>query len=357
MFPTTRLGAAALLLTFLVSCERRRAPAPADDAAAPHQRGNAHVILRSRKCMGTLCEMKGFHVDDAFVERAFARGFQELDRIEALLSGWKETSEISRINAQAGVAPVKVSPETLEVIKKGLWLAELTAGAFDITIGVYRGLWKFDEDNDGTLPAPAEVERRRRLVNWKDVVVDESQGTVMLRRKGQKLNVEGIAKGYAVDAAARAIRAAGVTDFLIKAGGDLFAAGRRGDRAWRVGIQDPRGPHGRPIFEMALADQAFNTSGDYERFIVKDGVRYHHILDARTGFPARKARAVTVLAPDAFSADLLDTAIFVLGPDGMKLADALPGVGVVMIDAQNQLHVTAWLKDKLVTRAAPTDGL
>lgn len=315
-------------------------------------------IVRRRKCMGTECEFKAFHADNALVDRAFARGFQEMDRIEALVTGWRNSSEISKINAAAGTQAIGVSPDTMAIIKKALWIGETSDGGFDITVGVYRGLWKFDEDNDGTIPSAADVKRRRALVDFRDVIVDDRNATVMLRRKGQKMNVEGLAKGYGVDAAVRAIRAAGVRDFIAKAGGDLFAAGRKGDRDWRVGIQDPRGPHGKIIFELSLSDQAFNTSGDYERHIIKDGQRYHHILDARTGFPSRACRSVTILAADAFTADTLDTAVFVMGAEkGMKLIEDLPGVEGVIVDADNKVHVSSGLRDRLIKRGDPTPGL
>lgn len=323
------------------------APAP----AAPH------VIARTRKCMGTECEFKAFASDEALVERAFARGFAEFDRIEELTTSWRPTSEVARINEAAGKKPVKVSPDTIAVIEKAAWASRLTDGAFDITVGVFKGLWKFDEDRDGSIPDRKQVEERLRLVSWKDVIVDRRRQTVMLRRPGQAINLGGIAKGYAVDAAVKAIRAAGLRDFIVKAGGDLFAAGRKGDRQWRVGIQDPRAPHGRIIFELPVTDQAFNTSGDYERFVIRDGVRYHHILDARTGFPARGTRSVTLLAPDAFTADALDTALFAVGAErAMKIVAGIPGLQAVIVDDKNQVHVSPGLKDRLVKHGDPSDG-
>ena len=243
------------------------------------------------------------------------------------------------------------------MVNKGLWVAGLSRGAFDITVGVFKGLWKFDEDNDETIPDPAEVRRRRRLVDYHDVLVNESAGTVKLRRPGQRLNLEGLAKGYGVDAAVRVMRAAGLRDFIFHAGGDLFASGRKGDRDWRVGIQDPRAPRGHIIFEVPLSDQAFNTSGDYERFILKDRVRYHHILDARTGFPARGCRSVTILANDAFTADTLDTAVFAVGAKlGMKIIEDQPGVEGVIVDADNQVHISSGLAGKIIKRGDPTPG-
>jgi FAD:protein FMN transferase len=329
---------------------------PARAASAPDS-PPAHIIVRTRKCMGTECELKAFAGDEVLVDRAFGNGFDAIDRIEALTSSWRSRSEVSRINDAAGKAAVRVSADTLAIIEKSLWVARLSDGAFDITVGVFKGLWKFDEDNDGSLPDPAEVVRRRALVDWHDVIVARAASTVQLRRPGQAINLGGIAKGYAVDAAVAAIRAAGVRDFIVQAGGDLYAAGRRGDREWRVGIQDPRAPHGRIIFELSLTDQAFNTSGDYERFIMRDGVRYHHILDARTGFPAHASRSVTLLARDSFTADALDTALFVLGPErALQIIESLPDIEGVIVDGANRVHVSSGLHGRLLKRADPTPG-
>jgi thiamine biosynthesis lipoprotein len=328
--------------------------ATADAGGAPAPR----IIVVDRKCMGTLCEIKAFHKDEAFVHRVAELGLREMDRIEALTTSWTDTSDVAHVNAAAGKQAVVVSRDTLEVVKKGIWVGELTAGAFDITVGVFKGLWRFDEDNDGSLPDPKEVRRRAKLVNYRDVIVDEAKSTVKLRRVGQRLNLEGLAKGYGVAAAVKVMRAEGLRDFIFHAGGDLYAAGRKGDRDWRVGIQDPRAPRGQIIFELSLSDKAFNTSGDYERFVIKDGVRYHHILDARTGFPARGCRSVTLLADDAFLADTLDTAIFAAGPKrGMEIIEEQPGVEGVIVDAHNQVTISSGLQGKLKKYGDPTDGI
>jgi thiamine biosynthesis lipoprotein len=358
----TARAALALLLLAGPACPGADAPAPArptppDTATRAAEPPPPRIIVVERKCMGTLCEVKVFHHDEALVKRGVEAGMREMDRIEALTTSWNDSSEVAHINQAAGREVVKVSPDTLAVIKKGQWVAGLTHGAFDITVGVFKGLWKFDEDNDDTIPDPAEVRKRRKLVDYHDVLVDEAAGTVKLRRPGQRLNLEGLAKGYGVDAAVRAMRAAGLRDFIFHAGGDLFASGRKGDRDWRVGIQDPRAPRGRIIFELALSDKAFNTSGDYERFVFKNGVRYHHILDARTGFPARGCRSVTLLADDAFTADTLDTAVFAVGAKlGMKIIEDTPGVEGVIVDADNKVHVSSGLVGKVIPRGDPTPG-
>jgi FAD:protein FMN transferase len=330
-----------------------------DAAAAP-----ARLFRHERGCMGTACTISVFHGDEALVSRAAGAAFAEMERLEALMSHYREDSDLGRLNAAAGVAAVPVAPETLEVIEKALWVARETRGAFDITVGAFAGLWRFDEDKDGSIPTRREVLARKRLVDYRDVLVDRAAGKVRLRRRGQKVNLGGIAKGYIVDAAVAKLRAHGLRDFLVQAGGDLYAAGRRGSRDWIVGIQDPRAPPELPksgattFAVLPISDKAFNTSGDYERFVIKDGRRYHHILDPRTGYPVAHTRGVTILASSAFLADAVDTAILVLGArEGMAFIERLAGVEGVIVDGRNEVHVSSGLSGRLERVRAPTDGL
>lgn len=322
------------------------------------------LIVRQQKCMGTLCAISAFHNDEHLVEEAAASAFAEMGRLEDLMTTWKDTSEVERINQAAGKSAVQVSPETFEVIEKSLWIAKLSGGAFDITMGAFAGVWKFDEDNDGSLPDARVVRARRLLVNHRDVAIDRGARTVRLKRVGQKINLGGIAKGYIVDKAVAKLRASGLRDFMVQAGGDFFASGRKGDRDWNVGIQDPRAPRDVPksgatsFAVLSISDQAFNTSGDYERFVLKNGRRYHHIIDPKTGYPSNGCRSVTVLAPSAFLADTLDTAACVMGPKkGMAMIEEIPDVAAVFVDAKNRVLVSRRLKDKLKQVRPPTDGL
>jgi FAD:protein FMN transferase len=258
---------------------------------------------------------------------------------------------------------VAVSPETFEVLDRSLWIAGASGGAFDITVGVFKGLWKFDEDRDGSLPARAAVQARLSLVDYRGLVLDPARNTARLTKKGQSINLGGIAKGLIVDRAVAKLRASGLTDFVVRAGGDLYAAGRRLDRPWRVGIQDPRAGGGKErsadtsFALVSLENSAFNTSGDYERFVLKDGKRHHHILDPRTGYPVTHTRSVTVLAPSSFLADTLDTAVFVLGAEkGMALVRSVPGAEAVIVDAKNQVHVSPGLEGRVELLRPPTDA-
>jgi thiamine biosynthesis lipoprotein len=294
--------------------------------------------------MGTVVDLTLWTGDPSAAASASEAVFAEFRRLDQLLSHWVDTSAVSRINQAAGVKPVPVSAEVLEIVQTARAVSRKSGGAFDITIGAYRGLWKFDEDLDGSIPAEAQVAARRKLTGWRDVIVDARRKTVKLRRRRMSINLGGIAKGYAVDRAARILRDRGLTDFIIQAGGDLYVGGSKGGQKWRVGIRDPRGARDETFALTELEDRTFSTSGDYERGFVKDGIRYHHILDPRTGHPARQVRSVTVIASDAMTADAWSTALFVLGPDrGLELLKKQPGLEAVFVDSQNRVRVSPGL--------------
>jgi thiamine biosynthesis lipoprotein len=322
---------------------------------------DAHVMRRSAKAMGTVVSFVVRTDDEAATERSLVRAFAELQRIEVLMTDWKRPgeplSDVVRVNEAAGVRPVAVAPETIEVVEKSLWIAKLSEGTFDVTYAAMRGLWQFDEKIKKELPDPARIAKQRALINWRDVVVDEEARTVFLRRAGMRIGLGGIAKGYAVDRCAAILQREGLHDFIIQAGGDLYASGRNGDRPWHVGVQDPRGVHGDSIANVALEDSAFSTAGDYERGFLLNHHRYHHIIDPRTGYPATASRSVTILAKSAFVADALDDAVFILGPKkGLALVESLPDVAAVVVDKDNQVWVSERLRGKLWLTHSPTPG-
>jgi thiamine biosynthesis lipoprotein len=358
--PSEPPQAAAQALVLPLEPEAAPVPAEAPQLAATPERRLHHY---ERACMGTRCTLSAWHEDPLVVERAIDQAWAEIQRLDALMTTWLDTSDVSRINAAAGSPEaIAVAPETFEVLQQSLWVARASEGAFDITVGAFKGLWKFDEDNDGTLPRRSDVLRQLSYVDYTGLLLDADKHTARLKRRGQNITLGGIAKGLIVDGAVAKLREAGLVDFLVQAGGDLYAAGRHGHRDWKVGIQDPRAPtdQDRSVDSsfalISLSNSAFNTSGDYERFVLKDGKRYHHILDPRTGYPVEHTRSVTVLAPTSFLADTLDTAIFVLGVEkGMRLAASVPGVEVVIVDAQNQVHMSPGLRGRLTLTRAPTD--
>ena len=321
------------------------------------QAAAAEIIERSRVSMGSEVHLTAWTSDERAATAAFEAVFDEFDRLDGLMSVWKEGSEIERLNRAAGEKPVPVGPEMREVLSMARQASEWTDGKFDVTFGALSGLWKFDHDLDGNIPARADVLARLPLVDYQKLDVDEVKGTAFLRQKGMRAHLGGIGKGYAVDRAAAIMRGRGVNDFMIQSGGDLYVAGSRGDRPWRAGIQDPRGPAGSIFAAMDLSDSAFSTSGDYERSFMKDGRRYHHIIDPDSGEPAQGSRSVTIVTTRAVVADGLSTGVFILGPDkGMALIERLQGVEGVIVTTSNNLLVSSGLTRRLVVRAPPTDA-
>jgi len=294
--------------------------------------------------------------------------FDEMHRLDAEMSNFKPDSEIGKLNAAAGAKPVKVSDETLAVLQRSLDISKRSGGVFDITIESFRGVWKFDEDMDQAckdelpackLPDAAEIEARRKLVNYHDLVVDPAKHTAFLRRKGMKVTLGGIAKGYAVDRCVDIIKKHGFADFMVQAGGDMYIAGSKGRDSWIVAIRDPRGPEGAMFARAPIKDHSFSTSGDYERGFVKDGVRYHHIIDPRTGRPATASRSVTIRAHDAFTADAWSKVMFIYGwKEGMEIIrrEKLDDFDVVWVDDKNEVHQTPGIAKDLTILHQPTPG-
>lgn len=294
--------------------------------------------------MGTALEITVESPSEEAAAKVFASVEEEMRRIEGEMSEWLETSPLSEVNRNAGIGPVKVPEELFSVISAALTVADLTDGAFDITWASMRGLWDFRPGFERA-PRPEEVRARLDLVDYKGVVLDRDKGTVFLRRKGMAIGLGGIAKGYAVDKAMEIAVKSGVKNSIIKAGGDIRVQGGPEGAGkvlgWDIGIQDPR-EKGRLLARLKLSNISISTSGDYERFFIKDGVLYHHIMDPRTGYPAKGTRSVTVMGPDTMTTDALSTAIFVLGPEkGLELAERLGQIEAIIVDGNGVVHSTS----------------
>ena len=316
------------------------------------------LVERTFASMGTELKLSAWTADEAGADAAFESVYEEMDRLEGLLSNWRSTSDVEQLNAAAGKHPVRVGPEFLDVLKTAHQVSVWTGGTFDVTWGAMSNLWKFDYQNkDNTIPDPGEVLRKRRLIDYRELLLDEHAGTAFLKREGMNVNLGGIGKGYAVDHARDILRRRGFRDFMIQFGGDLYVAGLEGDHRWRLGIQDPRGPANRIFAQVDLTDSTFSTSGDYARSFVKNGRRYHHIIDPRTGEPAQGCRSVTIMTSSATIADGVSKGVFVLGPEaGMELVKKLPGVDAVIVSAKNEVLVSPGLKGRLTIIAQPTDA-
>jgi FAD:protein FMN transferase len=334
-------------------------PAAATPAPTRPTGGTPTKVQYTGHAMGTSVTVWLWTADETAAAQAAEAVFGEMTRLDNEMTTWDSNSEVSQINAAAGARPIKVSAETYEVIERALDISKRSRGLFDITVGAFKGLWKFDEDMDQTLPALADVKKRLTLVNWKDIVLDAQQHSVMLRRKGMSITLGGIAKGYAVDKCVDILRKRGFADFMMQAGGDMYIAGKKGSVPWTVAIRDPRGPAGTFFATAPIEDHSFSTSGDYERGFVKDGVRYHHILDIRTGMPARASRSVTIRAKDAFTADAWSKVMFIMGPtEGRELIkrEHLADFEVVWVDDKNQIEKTDGIKAVLQVLKDPTPG-
>ena len=332
---------------------------PASEAIAP---APAEKVDFQDVAMGTHVHIIAYsnaRVDSLKVRAAIEQALTEMKRLEALLSEWRDDSEVGKINGTPEQW-VHVGPETFAVISRALSEGKASGGAFDITFQAMSDVWKFGSaaDSKPRVPSKAEIERRRVLVDYRTVELDPAARAVRLPR-AHKIGLGGIAKGYIVDRAAEVLKKAGVEAFLVQAGGDLYGAGRKPDGSpWVSGIQDPRAPEGTSFATIELTDHAFSTAGDYARSYVIGKRRYHHIIDPRTGYPATASRSVTVWAEDATTADAIDDAVFILGPEaGLKLADATPGVGVVIVDKNNKVWLSPRLQGQVHVARQPTDGI
>ena len=299
-------------------------------------------VSRDAAIMGTSVRVAAWHEDDATAEAGVAAVLAEMRRIDAAMSPYRPDSEISRVNARAAREPVAVSAEFAALLQRARAFSELTEGAFDITYASVGHLYSF---RDRRRPQAGAVARRRGAVDYRHVRIEPRGPTVRFTHPDVRIDLGGIAKGYAVERGATLLRERGIAHGQVTAGGDTRLLGDRLGRPWVIGIQDPRDPEAL-VARIPVADEAVSTSGDYERYFDEDGVRYHHILDPRTGDSARAVRSVTVLGPDATSTDALSTSVFVLGSDaGLALIDRQEGFEAVVVDAAGRMRFSAGLQD------------
>ncbi len=264
-------------------------------------------------------------------EVAIDAAFDEINRLDALLSAHDPDSEIWAVNRNAGVSPVEVSRDTLYVVERALYFAQITGGAFDPTILPVMSLWGFGKPT-ASVPRPSELADALKLVDYRKVLVDSESSTVFVTDYGMGLDLGGIAKGYAVDKMAEVMRTKNVSSFLINAGGNTLTQGTKPDGSlWRVAVTDPKNPE-EFIGVMPSKDLAIVGSGDYQRFFIEEGVRYHHIIDPKTGYPVRGIHGTAVFLPSSTDADALSTSLFVLGPDaGDEILAKFEGAGVIYV--------------------------
>jgi FAD:protein FMN transferase len=275
-------------------------------------------------------------------EAAIEAGMAELRRLDAMMSLYKDGSEITKVNLSAGKKPVKVSPEMIEAVERAAEISELSGGVFDITVGPLVVLWQM-RLKEGKVPTDSEIARTRPLVNYKNVVLDRKASTIFLKRPGMIIDLGGM-KGYVADRVADLFRQRGIRNAIIALAGDIWVLGHRDDgQPWKIGVQHPR-EHDKTLTVLELSDKYISTSGDYERFVIREKKRYHHIIDPRTGKPSRGTISVTLIGDKGAVIDPLTKVPFILGPEeGMKIVRKI-GAEAIIVDEQGKVFMTEGIK-------------
>ena len=319
--------------------------APACASMPPVPAGEVALHAETRPAMSTMVTVTAAFPEGPELRAAIDAAFAVFARVDEVMNEWRPGSPLSALNAAAGSGrPVPLPGDLCQVLRAGRDGAERTGGLFDPTWAALRGVWRFGDGEPPRLPSDAEVAAACPLVGWRDLEIEplatpgsDAPCNAWLRRAGMQVGLGGLAKGWAVDRAVAELRARGLRDFTVQAGGDLYASGTRGGRPWRLGVRDPRGAPGDPFAWVEVSDAAFSTTGDSERFLVVDGKRHSHVIDLRTCRPATASRQVTVLARSALEAEILGKAVFVLGgEDGIALA-ARNGASAVIVTSENRV--------------------
>ena len=303
----------------------------------------------ARPMMGTEVSIYLWSDDPEVGESLLDEVFQEAARIDRLMSTYKGDSEISKINRLAADSTMEVGKELFALIRQSIEISRLTDGAFDITydsVGQHYDFRQHQRPDEGTVAAELEN------IDFRFLQLDDDAETIFFRKKGVRINLGGIAKGYVVERGIALLRERGITSAVVTAGGDSRLLGDRRGRPWMIGIRDPR-VDGEVAISVPLQDEAISTSGDYERFFDEDGVRYHHIIHPGTGTPVGGVHSATVFGPDAVVTDALSTSVFVMGVDkGLRLIATLPEYESIVIDADGRVYYSDGLA-KPATEARP----
>jgi FAD:protein FMN transferase len=279
--------------------------------------------------MGTRITVELWADDEQKANRAIDALLDEMRHIDDSMSTYKPTSEVSQVNAKAADGPMKISKELFDLLATAKQYSVLTDGAFDITYASVGYMYDFRKH---VHPDDAQIDKALPAVNYRHVLLDPKNQTVQFSQKGVRIDLGGIAKGYSVDKGIEVLQSFGFTRAYVSAGGDSRIIGDRFGKPWMVGIRDPRKGEGSVITKIPLADAAISTSGDYERFFEENGVRYHHIIDPRTGHSASKVRSATVIGPYATRTDGLSKTAFVLGPEkAMEIYNRIDDIDAIIV--------------------------
>lgn len=314
-----------LLTLTLLSCSE-----PAD---------TLRIYEQEKMMMGTVMKIKAVAEGDAEekTQEAFDAAFQEIAELESELSEWQPASPVSEINRYAGEKRIQVPDAVVTVTEKALEIAKLTGGAFDVTFKPIGRLWNVKER---TSPPPADsIKRVLRLVDYKQIELDTLRNTLFLRKTGMEIGFGGIAKGYAAFRAGKVLEQHDINNYIINAGGDLYVKGKKGDRRWTSGIQNPEKEQQKTLLAFSILKACgIATSGDYESYFIHEGTRYHHIIDLATGYPARGVKSVTVFSEDPAKADAYATAFFILGHEkALRIVEQDPSLAFILIDDKDTM--------------------
>jgi len=296
---------------------------------------------REEAIMGTAIKVELWAADRDEGEAAIVAVMAEMHRIDAAMSPHKADSELSRINRDAGSRAVPLSDEMYRLVERSIEFSNLSAGAFDIT---YASVGQLYDYRAGIAPSDDEIALARQAIGYRQLQLDPRERSLRFGRVGMRIDLGGFAKGHVVDTSTAILKRRGIRHAFVSAGGDSRVIGDRRGRPWTIGIRDPRREDG-VVAVLPLEDVAISTSGDYERFFEKNGVRCHHLIDPRTGHSPASVHSVTILAEDGLTTEALSKSVFVLGvTQGMQLVESLPGVDAVVIDATGQLHYSTGLQ-------------
>jgi len=291
--------------------------------------------------MGTTIRVEVWHANETIRQQGIDTVLEEMERVNRLMSPYIEQSQLSKINQYAHEGPVEIDRDLFEVIEKSLEISKLTDGAFDITYASVGHLFNYRKK---VKPDEEVVIQAREYIDYKNILLDKEQLSVSFLKEGVKIDLGGIAKGFAVDQSIMHLSDLGFKHALVSAGGDTRLLGDRRGRAWLVGIRDPANIE-EVIVMLPLQNEALSTSGDYERFFVEDGEKYHHIIHPSTGKSASEVRSVSILATESMTSDALSTSIFVMGPTkGLALLDKLEGVEGVIVSNTGKLFYSHGLQ-------------
>ena len=301
---------------------------------------NAEWFKEKSAIMGTEITVEVWHDEKQKAQQCVDNVFKEMWRIDALMSPFKENSELTKVNNMAKDHAVVIGSELFELLKKSIKFSELSEGAFDITFSSIGYLYDYRE---GIQPTDEMINKNLTAVNYRHIQLNTEERSVRFKKQGVRIDLGGIAKGYAVDNAVEVLKRCATEYGLVTAGGDSRILGDKKGRPWMMGIQHPRKKNEVAVV-LPLSNAAISTSGDYERYFIKDDQRIHHIINPGTGKSADKSWSATVIADDALTSDALSTTLFVLGAEkGLELINKLEGIDAVIIDASGNMHYSSGL--------------